>query len=110
MAEVFGARQMTRVDKNAVKLENQLQQWKRTQQKGKYPYILRWGFLMSIIFACTDILSYKYHHLSFPKIGLISVVWYLTIWLLMGFFIAFGLWYGNEHRYLRAMKQRLVRR
>ena len=105
MAELTSARQMSNVDKKDAKLEKQLQQWEKTRQRGKYPYILRWGFLMSIISACGDIFSYKYHHLSFPKIGLIPVVWYLTIWLLFGFSIGLAMWYGNEHRYLRVMKR-----
>jgi hypothetical protein len=107
MAEVISTRQMTRVDKKAAMLEKWLQQWKKVRQKGKYFYILRWGGTMSILFACTDILSHKYHHLSYPKMDLISVLWYLTIYLLCGFSITLTLWYSNEHRYLRARKNKI---
>ena len=105
MAESISASQMTGVDKKAEKLEKWIQQWKKVWQKGKYSYILQWGLLMSIVNACGDILGYHYHHINFPKIGLYSVAYYLTIWLILGFSVALAMWYGSEHHYSRAMKQ-----
>jgi hypothetical protein len=102
MAELIGARQMTNNDKKAAKLEKRLQEWKIVRQRGKYSYILRWGGLMSMIYACGNI---YHHHLNSPKIGFLSVAYYLTIWILWGFSIGLAMWYGNDHRYLCAMKQ-----
>ena len=104
MSEAVNTRLMSKSDKKAAKLEKRLQHWKKMRVKGKFLYILPWVLAMPIIAVSSNVLSFHYHHLDFPKASLLTVAHY-TIYLLLGFSIGLAGWLGNERRYLSAIKQ-----